>query len=117
MEQTTYASRLRYLDADDVELGLLYDDVAPLRGVYAGPSSSQLFVTVEITREAYQDYRGRFHLDPHLPSERADAFYVEWARQCLNGAMADQMLRSAWSTVCHWRRSSASCSRPFWVML
>jgi transglutaminase-like putative cysteine protease len=29
-----------------------YDDVAPLRGVYAGPSSSQLFVTVEITREA-----------------------------------------------------------------
>lgn len=29
-----------------------YDDVAPLRGVYAGPSSSALFVSVEITREA-----------------------------------------------------------------
>lgn len=29
-----------------------YGDVAPLRGVYAGPSSSQLFVSVEITREA-----------------------------------------------------------------
>ena len=29
-----------------------YNDVAPLRGVYAGPSSSSLFVTVEITREA-----------------------------------------------------------------
>ncbi|RQP11613.1 MAG: transglutaminase family protein [Microbacteriaceae bacterium] len=29
-----------------------YTDVAPLRGVYAGPSSSRLFVTVEITREA-----------------------------------------------------------------
>jgi transglutaminase-like putative cysteine protease len=29
-----------------------YDDVAPLRGVYAGPSSSQLFVSVEVTREA-----------------------------------------------------------------
>lgn len=29
-----------------------YDDVAPLRGVYAGPSSSELFVSVEITREA-----------------------------------------------------------------
>jgi transglutaminase-like putative cysteine protease len=29
-----------------------YADVAPLRGVYAGPSSSSLFVTVEITREA-----------------------------------------------------------------
>ncbi|QEO08967.1 transglutaminase family protein [Protaetiibacter larvae] len=29
-----------------------YNDVAPLRGVYAGPSSSKLFVAVEITREA-----------------------------------------------------------------
>ncbi|AXH34207.1 transglutaminase family protein [Humibacter sp. BT305] len=29
-----------------------YNDVAPLRGVYAGPFGSQLFVTVEITREA-----------------------------------------------------------------
>jgi transglutaminase-like putative cysteine protease len=29
-----------------------YSDVAPLRGVYAGPYSSRLFVTVEITREA-----------------------------------------------------------------
>jgi transglutaminase-like putative cysteine protease len=29
-----------------------YADVAPLRGVYAGPYGSKLFVTVEITREA-----------------------------------------------------------------
>ncbi|MCU1509068.1 MAG: transglutaminase family protein [Glaciihabitans sp.] len=29
-----------------------YNDVAPLRGVYAGPYASNLFVTVEITREA-----------------------------------------------------------------
>ncbi|MDQ1529234.1 MAG: hypothetical protein QOK08_1436 [Actinomycetota bacterium] len=29
-----------------------YNDVAPLRGVYAGPFASSLFVTVEITREA-----------------------------------------------------------------
>lgn len=29
-----------------------YNDVPPLRGVYAGPYGSQLFVTVEITREA-----------------------------------------------------------------
>lgn len=27
-----------------------YSDVAPLRGVYAGPSSSELFVAVEVTR-------------------------------------------------------------------
>ena len=29
-----------------------YDDVPPLRGVYAGSSGSELFVSVEITREA-----------------------------------------------------------------
>jgi transglutaminase-like putative cysteine protease len=29
-----------------------YNDVPPLRGVYAGPYGSELFVTVEITREA-----------------------------------------------------------------
>jgi transglutaminase-like putative cysteine protease len=29
-----------------------YNDVPPLRGVYAGPYGSQLFVTVEITRES-----------------------------------------------------------------
>lgn len=29
-----------------------YNDVAPLRGVYAGPFGSQLFVTVEITKDA-----------------------------------------------------------------
>ena len=29
-----------------------YDDVPPLRGVYAGQSSSELFVTVEITKES-----------------------------------------------------------------
>lgn len=29
-----------------------YRDVSPLRGVYAGPSASELFVTVEVTREA-----------------------------------------------------------------
>ena len=29
-----------------------YHDVAPLRGVYAGPYASSLFVTVEITRES-----------------------------------------------------------------
>ncbi len=29
-----------------------YNDVPPLRGVYAGPSGSQLFVSVEITRES-----------------------------------------------------------------
>lgn len=46
---------------------------------------------LEITREAYRGYRGRFQLDPHLPRERADALYVEWARQCCEGRMADRV--------------------------
>ncbi|MCC6991353.1 MAG: hypothetical protein IT181_20275 [Acidobacteria bacterium] len=49
---------------------------------------------IAITREAYQGYRGRFHLDPHLSSSRADELYVEWARQCVSGAMSDIILVS-----------------------
>jgi transglutaminase-like putative cysteine protease len=44
------------LDVDDhhviVGRGRDYVDVAPLRGVYAGPNGSELFVEVSITREA-----------------------------------------------------------------
>ena len=46
---------------------------------------------VEIAAEAYRGFRGRFHLDPHLPDARCDEFYVEWARQCCGGEMADQV--------------------------
>ena len=49
---------------------------------------------VQIATDAYRDFRGRFHLDPHIPDERCNAFYVEWAQQCLNGAMADTVLVS-----------------------
>ena len=47
-----------------------------------------------ITEDAYRGYKGRFHLDPQLPNDRADAFYVEWAQQCLSGAMADMIFVS-----------------------
>lgn len=46
---------------------------------------------VEITREAYQGFRGRFQLDPHLPRERTEALYTEWARRCCDGHMADRV--------------------------
>ncbi|MCC7125114.1 MAG: hypothetical protein IT178_09705 [Acidobacteria bacterium] len=45
-----------------------------------------------ITREAYVGFRGRFHLDPHLPRDRSDAFYEEWAQQCIAGRMADRIV-------------------------
>ena len=35
-----------------VGYGRDYADVAPLRGVYAGAGASELFVTVEITKES-----------------------------------------------------------------
>jgi hypothetical protein len=47
-----------------------------------------------ITCDSYRGFRGRFHLDPHLPDERCDALYLEWARQCCTGRMADEVLVS-----------------------
>ncbi len=49
---------------------------------------------VRIATEAYRGFRGRFHLDPHISNERADAFYVEWARQSVAMTMADTILVS-----------------------
>lgn len=45
-----------------------------------------------ITEAAYRDFRGRFHLDRHLPVERARELYLEWARQCCAGRMADRVV-------------------------
>lgn len=47
---------------------------------------------VEITREAYRGFRGRYHMDPHLPTERSDALYVEWAKKACDGEWADVVL-------------------------
>ena len=49
---------------------------------------------VAIAGEAFAGFRGRFHLDPHLPDDRSDALYVEWARQCAAMTMADTVLVS-----------------------
>lgn len=47
---------------------------------------------LDIAREAYRGYRGRFQVDPHLPRDRSAEFYLEWARRCCSGEMADRML-------------------------
>jgi hypothetical protein len=49
---------------------------------------------LRIAEEAYRGFRGRFHRDPHIPDERCDALYVEWARQCVTHTMADTVLVS-----------------------
>jgi hypothetical protein len=47
---------------------------------------------LEITREAYRGFRGRYHLDPHLPQARSGELYVEWARKSCDGEWADVVL-------------------------
>jgi hypothetical protein len=47
---------------------------------------------LEITREAYRGFRGRYHLDPHLPQDRSDQLYVEWAKKSCDGEWADVVL-------------------------
>ncbi|MGH9174912.1 MAG: GNAT family N-acetyltransferase [Vicinamibacterales bacterium] len=49
---------------------------------------------VEIAADAYRGFRGRFHIDPHIPDDRADALYREWAEQCVGARMADMVLVS-----------------------
>ena len=46
---------------------------------------------LEISRDAYAGFDGRFQRDPHLPSDKAAGFYLEWARQCIAGTMAERI--------------------------
>ncbi len=45
---------------------------------------------LDIAREAFRGYVGRFQHDPHVPADRAEEFYLEWTRACIAGAMADK---------------------------
>lgn len=49
---------------------------------------------LDITREAFQGYVGRFQHDQHIPRDRAEAFYFEWAKKCMSRDMADKLLVS-----------------------
>jgi len=49
---------------------------------------------MEIARESFQGYRGRFQHDQHIPAARAEAFYMEWTRACIEGRMVDKRLVS-----------------------
>lgn len=49
---------------------------------------------VDIAREAYRGFRGRFHLDPHLPDDKCDELYIEWARKVCTRDMVHEILVS-----------------------
>jgi hypothetical protein len=44
-----------------------------------------------ITREAYATFNGRFRLDPRFSTPRAIEMYVEWARKCCTGELAESI--------------------------
>jgi hypothetical protein len=80
----TYTTRPRKEPPNPVrEVGLVRD--------FRAEDADEL---VHIAAEAYRGFRGRFHLDPTISNERADAFYVEWARQSVALTMADTILVS-----------------------
>ncbi|MCX6356362.1 MAG: hypothetical protein NT045_00520 [Candidatus Aureabacteria bacterium] len=41
---------------------------------------------LEVAREAYRGYFGRYHADPHLPKEKCDYLYQQWTEKLLVGA-------------------------------
>ncbi len=59
---------------------------------------------LEISRDAYTGFEGRFQRDPHVPADKAAEFYLEWARQCVAGTMAERIRvsESASGTVIGW---------------
>ena len=80
----TYTQRPRKEPANDVrQVGTIRDFRAE-----DGPE------LLQIAADAYRGFRGRFHLDPHIPDDRCEALYVEWARQSIALTMADTILVS-----------------------
>jgi hypothetical protein len=45
-----------------------------------------------VAAEAYRDFIGRYHADPHLPRELCDRLYQLWARQLLDGGLAETII-------------------------
>lgn len=81
----TYRTRPRKDTVHDVR------DVGVIRDLE--PTDAEAIL--DIARESFAGYAGRFQRDPHVPDDRAEAFYLEWAKACLSGQMADKVLVSA----------------------
>jgi hypothetical protein len=77
----TYSQRMRAI----VPAG--HSPFARVRPLEPGDAET----VVSIATDAFRDYPGRFHNDPHL-APRAGAMYAEWARRCAAGTMAEVTL-------------------------
>ncbi|MBI3599211.1 MAG: hypothetical protein HY097_01020 [Nitrospinae bacterium] len=47
---------------------------------------------IEIAREAYGNYIGRFNIDHYIPKSKGLDFYLEWTKNCCDGIEADVMM-------------------------
>ena len=47
---------------------------------------------LHVASEAYKGFIGRYHADPHLPLESCDRLYQMWARQLLDGGIAERII-------------------------
>jgi hypothetical protein len=47
---------------------------------------------LHVAAEAYKGFIGRYHADPHLPRELCDRLYQMWARQLLDGGIAERII-------------------------
>lgn len=47
---------------------------------------------LRVAREAYKNFIGRYHADPHLPNETCDRLYDLWARKLLEGGIAEAII-------------------------
>jgi hypothetical protein len=79
----TYRIRPPKLEADARDVGVIRD--------FEARDSDPV---MEIAREAFAGYVGRFQHDPHVPADRAEEFYLEWTRKGLSGEMADKLFVS-----------------------
>jgi hypothetical protein len=47
---------------------------------------------LQVASVAYRNFIGRYHADPHLPRELCDRLYQMWARQLLDGGLAETII-------------------------
>jgi len=60
-------------------------DIGPLQ-------SSDVGIIEAIASDAFRNYRGHYHADPHLDPVSCDNVYVDWATRCLSPEYADVVL-------------------------
>ncbi len=47
---------------------------------------------LNVAKEAYKNFVGRYHADPHLPNESCNRLYELWAKQLLEGGIAERII-------------------------